>query len=350
MTEERPDLSGLAPEVLAYIEALEARLDALESDDARAHNERLEPSEPPTTQNVITISRRGVAKRTPRHFYTRQRRGGMGVFDLDCDDNDAPAFLLTADVSAGMVIVTDRARAFRLPVTDLREGDVRADGHALGPQLGLQEGEQIALAFPDSGDTYLNIVTVRGQVRRFNAHYFGTSLRAGTILFDVREIGAPAASCWSSGGGDLFIATQQGKGIRFSERQVPVRGCLGLRVDPGDTVVGVAGTAEEDGVFLLTDDGKGTIRLMAGFSANKSPGSGGKVAIKSDAVVGIAPVRMADLARTDLFAISRLSKIIRFQAEEVPPKEGVVQGVNCMNLRADTCTALAAALVPPPPA
>ncbi|MCB0162566.1 MAG: hypothetical protein KDD83_30720, partial [Caldilineaceae bacterium] len=170
--------------------------------------------------------------------------------------------------------VTDRARVFRLPVADLPEGDVRADGRPLGPQLGLQEGEQIALAFPDRGDTYLNIVTVRGQVRRFNAHYFGTSLRAGTILFDVREIGAPAASCWSSGGGDLFIATRQGKGIRFSERQVPVRGCLGIRVDPGDTVVGVAGTAEDDGVFLLTDDGKGTIRLMAGFSANKSPGSG----------------------------------------------------------------------------
>ncbi|MCB0158403.1 MAG: hypothetical protein KDD83_09765, partial [Caldilineaceae bacterium] len=98
--------------------------------------------------------------------------------------------------------------------------------------------------------------------------------------------------------------------------------------------------------FLLTDDGKGTIRLMAGFSANKSPGSGGKVAVKADAVVGIAPVSMDELARTDLFAISKLSKIIRFQAEEVPPKEGVVQGVNCMNLRADTCTALAVATVP----
>ncbi|MCB0156770.1 MAG: hypothetical protein KDD83_01460, partial [Caldilineaceae bacterium] len=180
MTVERPDLSDIAPEVLAYIEALEARLDALEGDDGHARGERLEPSEPPTTMNVITISRRGVAKRTPRHFYTRQRRGGMGVFDLDCDDNDAPAFLLTADESAGLVIVTDRARVFRLPVADLPEGDVRADGRPLGPQLGLQEGEQIALAFPDRGDTYLNIVTVRGQVRRFNAHYFGASLRAGT--------------------------------------------------------------------------------------------------------------------------------------------------------------------------
>ena len=35
-----------------------------------------------------------------------------------------------------------------------------------------------------------------------------------------------------------------------------------------------------------------------------------------------------------------LGKIIRFAAAEVPAKEGVVQGVNCMALRADECVAL----------
>jgi DNA gyrase subunit A len=45
----------------------------------------------------------------------------------------------------------------------------------------------------------------------------------------------------------------------------------------------------------------------------------------------------------DLFLISRLGKIIRFSAGDVPPKESAVQGVNCMALRADTTAALAAA-------
>ena len=46
-----------------------------------------------------------------------------------------------------------------------------------------------------------------------------------------------------------------------------------------------------------------------------------------------------DLA--DLFIISRLGKIIRFQVDEVPAKEGVVQGVNCMELRSDETVAVA---------
>jgi DNA gyrase subunit A len=95
---------------------------------------------------------------------------------------------------------------------------------------------------------------------------------------------------------------------------------------------------EDSSVFLLSADGKGAIRLMSGFAANKAPGAGGKVALKAEQLVGA--VTCTD--RDDLFVISRLGKIIRFQAVEVPPKEGVVQGVNCMALRADETTALTA--------
>jgi DNA gyrase subunit A len=126
-----------------------------------------------------------------------------------------------------------------------------------------------------------------------------------------------------------------------------VRGCLGLRVEPGDVVAGVAATSSQGGVFLLSADGKGTIRQLSGFAPNKAPGAGGKVAMKADALVGCAAVHEQMGERTDVFALSRLGKLIRFGAAEVPAKEGVVQGVNCMNLRADECVALAAAVVEP---
>ena len=77
---------------------------------------------------------------------------------------------------------------------------------------------------------------------------------------------------------------------------------------------------------------------MTGFGANKAPGAGGKVAMKADALVGALAVAEG----FDLFLISRLGKLIRFQASEVPAKEGVVQGVNCMSLRSDFCAALSA--------
>lgn len=344
--QERPDLSGLPASVLAYIEDLETELAHLRAEESTAvRNELpLEPSEPPTTIQVISMSAAGVAKRTPRHLYFRQRRGGMGVFDLDAPEEDAPAFLLMADVGGGLILVTNQGRVFRVPVRDIPEREVRGRGESIVARFPLRPGEQVAVVVADTplqAGAFLVFVSERGQVRRIGKQYLGPNLQAGTVLHDVREGGTPAAACWSSGNDELFIVTRQGQAIRFSERLVPVRGCLGLRVEPGDQVAGVAATDADGGVFLLSADGKGTIRQLSGFTANKAPGAGGKVAMKADAIVGA----VAAGEGTDLFAISRLGKIIRFQAAEVPPKEGVVQGVNCMNLRADECVALAGALI-----
>ena len=344
MSIERPDLSATPTEVLAYIEALEEELEDLRQSNSENRTLRsetpFEPTEAPTTMNVISISASGSAKRTPRHLYARQRRGGMGVFDLDSAPDDPPAFLVVADESAGLILVTNQARAFRLAVADLPESPVRSRGQFLLENFPLRPDEHLALAFADRSSSdrgaYVALVTKRGQVRRIGSQYLGKSLQPGTVLYNISEGGPPAATCWTTGNDELFIVTRLGQAIRFSERLVPVRGCLGMRVDQNDEVVGVAAASAEGGVFLLTADGKGTIRLLQGFSANKSPGTGGKVAMKTEALIGATTVDNTH----DIFAISQLGKIIRFQAAEVPAKEGVVQGVNGMSLRADACTAL----------
>ena len=336
---QRPDLSQVDPDVRNYIEALEAELEQLKSKTkarTTAAESPLEPSEPPTTINVITISQSGVAKRTPRHLYSRQRRSGMGIFDMETGKDDPPAILTVADESDNLILITNQARAFKLPVSQIPEAPVRGKGQPLTQSVPLENGERLSLVLPHQTSGYVNVVSQKGQVRRLRHHFFGDNMTPGNYLYDVNVLGLPAAACWSDGSGDLFIATRLGRAIRFAENAVPFKGCLGIRLGEGDEIVGIAAAKENGGVFLLTADGKGTIRLMSGFSANKAPGAGGKVAIKSDNVIGITTAGETD----DIFAISRLSKNIRLQAAEVPPKEGVVQGVNCMSLRADECVAV----------
>ncbi|MCP5098183.1 MAG: hypothetical protein GY943_21755 [Chloroflexi bacterium] len=72
---------------------------------------------------------------------------------------------------------------------------------------------------------------------------------------------------------------------------------------------------------------------------NKAPGAGAKVAMKTGNMVNALTVNEKD----DLFIIAQSGKIIRFKAEEVPPKGGVVQGVNCMSVRNDVVTAVVVA-------
>jgi DNA gyrase subunit A len=340
---DRPDLSQVAPEVLAYIEALEEELLHLKATpvvvrerERQEAAEPPEPAEPPTPYNVITISKSGLAKRTPRHFYGRQRRGGMGVFDLETADDDPPAILTVAHEDENILLFTDFGRTFRLNVNSIAEMPVRARGQNLMTLFQFRPHERIVVALPADGGEYVALASKRGWVRRVPVSRLGRSLIPGMSFHDVQQGGYLTAACWTEGDNDLFMVSEQGLAIRFAESYVHKTGSLGMRVDLGDAVVGITAVTEESGVFLISQDGKGTIRLMSGFRANKAPGAGGKVAVKTENLVGVQTVR----TEGDLFIITQLGKIIRFNPADVPPKEGVVQGVNCIALRNDQVTAV----------
>jgi DNA gyrase subunit A len=336
---ERPDLNNVSPEIVAYIEALETELLQLQTEKParKSGGEKpVEPSESPTTMNVITISQDGFAKRTPRHFYGRQRRSGMGVFDLESGEDDHPALLVVADEEAVVLLFTNFGRAFRLKVEDLSEAPVRARGQHIMTLFKFRPHERIVAALPADEGKVVALASQRGWVRTVSAARLDSSLIPGLSFYDVQQGGYLTAACWTSGDDELFVATRQGKAIRFAERQVHKSGSLALRVDMGDQVAAITAVTEESGVFLLSHDGKGTIRDMAGFRLNKAPGAGGKVAMKTDKLVGAVTVQPKD----DIFIVSQLGKLIRFNASEVPPKTGVVQGVNCMTLRNDEATAV----------
>ena len=331
MSIERPDLSSLPEEVQRYIEYLESQLAQPAGKSAPTPDEEASVSnETPTSQQIITISQSGAAKRSGRHLYARQRRGGMGVFDLDTPESDPPTHLLVADESDSLILITSAGRGFRVPVEQIHESPVNGRGVSILERLGLLSGEELATVLVDRAGAYVALLTERGYVRWIVGHLLGEKLKPGVNLVDAAKYGRPVAACWAPNHGDLLVCSRAGLGIRFSARQLPLQGCaLGIRLNPDDTAVGVAAVNDESQVLLVTADGKGTIRQMANFRANKSLGAGGKTAIKTDQLVGVRSVEPDN----DVTIISRLGKIIRFQANEIPEKSGPVQGVNCMALR-----------------
>ncbi len=339
-TMERPDLSNVDPQILAYIEYLESSATkSKKSTPAPA----LEPSEPPTTMQVITLTQHDVAKRTARHLYGRQRRAGMGIFDIDTDENDPPKLLTVADEASTLIVVTSQAKAYRLPVAEIASAEVRARGASMRDLLPMLDDEIVVALVPEGPGAYFTVVSERGFVRSLPKHLVSDRMQPGMVLYNMREGGPAAAACRNNGDESLFIATREAKAIRFAARNVPAFGTQGLRLTSEDKVISVTPCGPKEGVMLLAEDGKGTIRLMTGFAANKAPGAGGKVALKAERLVGA--MRAGD--KDDIFIISRQSKLIRFQGAEIPQKEGVVQGVNCMALRSDECVAFTVTSVPP---
>jgi len=343
---KRPDLHGLDPVITEYILYLESeiqnlqdQIDAIGDESAPEVQRIVQTFEPPTPLNVITITYGGIAKRTPRHLYSKQRRGGMGVFDLDVPEEDPPAILLIADEDQNLLLFTNLGRAFRLPVAQIEQTDIRAKGKPIDGKIPFLQNEHISAVLPDQAKGALAFLSKEGYVRILRHHIFGEYMRPGTPVLDSNKFGEIISVCWTTGNDELFIASRGGKGIRFSEKIVPPQGCQGIRLESNDLPAAIASVREDSSVFLVDSEGNGTIRLMAGFAANKSAGGSGKIAMKSQEIVSAITVKES----SDIFLISNLSKIIRFSANEVPQKEDPVQGVRCMDLRSDkvvsgTCT------------
>lgn len=337
----RPDLSALDPQVRAYIEALEAALAEQQPASSPARSrpplssepelETPDYHEPTTTFQLITATATGSGKRTARHHYARQRRSGMGVFDLDTSEADPPALLAVADLNQTLLALTTGGRAFRLPVTSLVESPQRARGASFSAKFNLEEGERLAALLPIQAEGYLALLSQSGFVRLLRHHVFGEYMKPGTNLLDPRQAGSLVAACWTDGSSDLFVATRQARAIRFAEKLVPPPGVQAIRLEPSDQAIGIACVSDRDAVFLLGADGKGILRSMENFLANKAPGAGGKQALNTTELAAVRAIRPGE----DIFIITRLSKVIRFSATDVPVKDGVVQGVVCISLRAD---------------
>ena len=346
---DRPDLENVPPEIRSYIEMLEAELEESRRSTNRTNRrptqsspptsedttfgqyDEIEPSEPPTSLNLVTATASGIAKRTARHLYTRQNRGGMGIFDLETTEDEPPSILTIVDEHQSSLLISKMGRAFRIPTMAIPEAPIRSRGASIIAKMSLPEDDHVSAIIPEQAQGYLALASRSGMVRLLRHHVFGEYMKQGTSLYDLRIFGPLSSVCWTSGEQDLFLATRHGRAIRFSEKLVPPQGTQGIRLTDEDEVVAITAVHPDSGVFLLGSDGKGTIRLMEGFSANKSPGAGGKIAMTTDQLVFAGTT---DDCR-DVFIISRLSKIIRFRLEQIPVKDGVVQGVVCMSLRAD---------------
>lgn len=337
---QRPDLTTTPSQVIRYIEYLENRLGIKPgeySTQVSTPVSELNYFEPETTQCLVTLSASNVIKRSYRHLYSRQHRGGMGIFDLETSGSDFPNSLAVADETQVLLLFTTRARVFRLALKSLDPQVIRSKGTTPLERLGLDVDERIVAALPEQARGYVALVSRTGKVKSLRHHVFGEHMRQGNPIYNLSDFGPLASAAWTPGDSDLLVVTRSGIGIRFPEKSIPPQGGNGIKVTNDDVVVGITAVDDSSLVFLAGADGKGTMRSMRGFAPNKTPGGSGKIVFKNEMVLGAYSVQPED----DIFMISRQSKIIRFRANEIPDTEGVVQGVHCMALRADEVTAIA---------
>ena len=128
----------------------------------------------------------------------------------------------------------------------------------------------------------------------------------------------------SSGNDEVIISTAKGQANRFSETDVRAmgrnaRGVRGIRLRPGDTVVGMDLVRPDVEVVFLSSNGYGKRTKMEQFAAHKRGGVGVRSATLSARTGDLVAVRSLSPQAKEIVAISERSKTIRVDVKKISP-------------------------------
>ncbi|HVM73528.1 MAG TPA: DNA gyrase subunit A [Candidatus Paceibacterota bacterium] len=298
-------------------------------------------------ESVLVLTSGGYIKRTNPGEYRRQKRGGVGVVDLDTKEEDFVTQFLTASAHSDLLFFSDRGKAYQLKMYDLPEGKRATKGKSIQNFLSLEAGERITsiLAMPKdvkaSDGLALMMATKNGTVKKTSAAQFKEVRRSGLIAITLEKGDSLISAQFVQKGDDGILTTSKGQSIRFDTKDVremgrQAGGVRGIKLSAGDSVVGagvVAHGNKDAELLVLSSTGYGKKTKLAEYKCQGRGGSGIKtmsITAKTKQLVGATVIVNT---AGELVAMSQKSQAIRTGLEEIPTLSRATQGVRIMKLR-----------------
>ena len=209
---------------------------------------------------VVTVSHAGYIKRVPLATYRAQRRGGKGRSGMQTREEDFVTRLFVANTHTPVLFFSSRGMVYKMKVWRLPLAAPHARGKALINLLPLEAGEGITTIMPLPEDETqwqsldVMFATTRGTVRRNKLSDFVDIRQNGKIAMKLDEGDSIVGVYTCSEDDDVLLTTRQGHCIRFAVGEV--------RVFVGRNSIGVRG------ISLSVDDEVMSLSILRHFEAD----------------------------------------------------------------------------------
>ena len=300
----------------------------------------------PEKEDVLVLTAGGYIKRTDPSEYRAQRRGGVGVIDLNMKEEDFVTTLLTANTHDDLLFFTNRGKAYQIKMYDVPEGKRATRGKSIMNFLSLTDDEKVTSILPmpkvlKDVKFSLLMVTKDGDVKKVSADSFRDVRRSGIIAIKLGDGDLLLSVCAVAKGDQMILTAQSGQSIRFKESDVremgrAAGGIRGMKLKKGDFIVGadcIPATLKEGSLLVMTDTGHGKRTLLKEFKDQKRGGSGVKAVNITKKTGPLMVSKVIDGTQQEIIAISKQGQIIRTNIDEIPTIGRATQGVRIMKLK-----------------
>jgi DNA gyrase subunit A len=290
---------------------------------------------------VVTVSHAGYIKRNAVSLYRSQRRGGKGVTGMRPKEEDFVEQLFIASTHSYILVFTDAGRVYWLKVHEIPQGGRASRGKAIVNLLQLQNGENVTTVLPVkefSEGRYIIFATRKGIIKKTDLMAYSHPRSGGIIALTIDEGDRLVSTRLSDGEMDVLLASQNGKAIRFPEKDVRAmgrtsRGVRGMQLEGDDRVIGMEVVSDSTAATLVTVTERGYGK-RTNLDEYRQQGRGGKgiITIKASERNGkVVDIKLIN-DDFDLMFITDGGKVLRTRVSDLSIIGRNTQGVRLMVL------------------
>ncbi len=301
----------------------------------------------PDEESVLVYTSGGYVKRTNPSEYKKQKRGGVGVVDLNTKDEDFITSLIYTTLHSDILFFTSAGKVYKLKMYELPEGRRATRGKSIANFIALEEGEVVTSILPmpkviKKKDTTLAMITKNGVTKRVDAESFHDVRRSGLIAISLKKGDTLVSASFAKDSDDLMIMTRKGQSIRFKASDVremgrSAAGVKGIKLGAKDEVIDatVINDEKKDGdLFVISANGYGKRTSLSEYKVQKRGGSGIKTVNLTAKTGDLMGAKIIFNDEQEIVAMSKKSQVIRLDSGEVPTLGRSTQGVRIMKLKA----------------
>jgi len=303
----------------------------------------------PDDESVLVLTQGGYVKRTNPDEYKTQKRGGVGVIDLNTKEEDVVTTLLTTSAHSDLLFFTDKGKVYQSKMYEIPEGRRATKGKSIMNFLSMSAEERVTSVLAVrkeewEGKWSLMMVTKNGVAKKSDASVFKDVRRSGLIAITLREDDALIAAKFVGKGDEVSLVTHKGQAIRFKESDVremgrTASGVTAMKLGKGDAIVS-ADVIKKDNkgfeILIVTEHGYGKTTPVKEYKVQKRGGSGiktAKVTDKTGLIVGGVVIGGEERTLGELVIMSQKGQVIKLPLKDIPTLGRQTQGVRVMKMR-----------------
>lgn len=301
----------------------------------------------PDEESVLVFTKGGYIKRTNPKEFKSQKRGGVGVVDMNTKDEDFITSFVSATTHSDLLFFSDKGKAYQIKMYDIPEGKRATKGKSVMNFLSISGDEKITsiLAMPKEfkkKKLSLVMVTKKGVVKKVSAESFKDVRRSGLIAIKLAPDDDLLNASFTEKGDSVVLVTALGQSIRFNESDVremgrAAGGVKALKLGVKDELIGVSVVKESyknPQLLVMSEHGYGKKTPIKEYKIQKRGGSGIKTAKVTPKTGNVIVAKIVTDDDEEIVAISKKSQVIRTYLKDIPSLGRQTQGVRIMKLRA----------------